>query len=286
LEEKDMKPRWEMVTCWKFDLATEEDSFEYFNEEAFIPGHIYRIHVSNGAPIIVEFKHFGCGYDHSMTKTYPRVLMCDGAADVHIKNITHIFAYNGDDDEDVPSESTKTADVSGFKDFVVTKHSYHVNERLKGVETLSGLFTDKMQINGELKITGFDRIGEDHVYGMRVKLPTGDEIFIPASDNPLFELNKCDHPSFKDDYTVFIEDESILSWNKDLVAGEFYIAVNKFAEKRPILIRSIHNDKIEHVDCYSRYNRDNCAYFVESIAYEMTIEDAKDYKFIPVKDVQ
>lgn len=279
-----MKPRWEMVTCWKYDLATEEDSFEYFNEEAFIPGHIYRIHVSNGAPIIVEFKHFGCGYDHSMTKTYPRMLMCDGAADVHIKNITHIFAYNGDDGEDAPSESTKPTDVSGFRDFVVKKHSYHVNEKLKGIEKVPRLSTDKMYINGELKINGFDIAihysSFTHTQCVRIELPTGDEVTIPASDHPSVETP--DVPNCP----VFIEDESELKWHKDLVAGEFYIMLNEFDDKKPILIKNIYTDKIEYVSWYSRYDRNNLTYFVEGITYELKIEDAKDRKFIPMKDVK
>ena len=174
----------------------------------------------------------------------------------------------------------ESVNVSQFKDFVVTKHSYHVNEKLKGVGTTPRLSTDKMYINGELKIVGIDRSSSPHTQYVRIELPTGDAISIPASDHPKVETS--DVPNCP----VFIEDESELNWNKDLATGEFYIMSDKFGAKNPILIRSIYNDKIEYMDCYSRYNRDNCAYFVESIAYEMTIEDAKDYKFIPVKDVQ
>jgi hypothetical protein len=214
--------------------------------------------------------------------------MCDGAADVHIKNITHIFAYNGDDDEDVPSESTKTADVSGFKDFVVSQHLYTVNEKLKDVETVSGIFTDKMQITGELKIAGFNRVGkEDYVHGMYVDLPTDDEIYISASDNPLFELNNCAHPSFKDNPTVFIEeDETELRWHEDLAPGDFYIMFNETGGKRVVLIKWIHDDKIEYVVFNSEYNQNTHKYYFKENTYELRIEYAKDYKFVPVNDIK
>ncbi len=279
-----MEQKWEILTDWKINLETEEDGFAYFNTKSFIPGKIYRIHRFSGLPVIVEFQKFGYRYNHDMSETYPRILICNETSDVQIDEITAICVYNIiNDDENPPSESTKTADVSGFKDFVVSKHSYHVNEKLKDVKTIPRLYTDKMYITGKSKIVGIDRSSSSHTQRtqyVRIELPTGDAISIPASDHPSVETS--DGPNFP----VFIEDESGLKWHKDLATGEFYIMLNKSGEKRPILIRSIYNDKIEYMDCYSRYSRDNCVYFVESIAYEMTIEDAKDYKFIPVKDVQ
>jgi hypothetical protein len=282
-----MEQKWEILTDWKINLETEEDRFEYFNKEAFIPGKIYRIHRFSGLPVIVEFQKFGYRYNHDMSETYPRILICNETSDVPIDEITAICVYNIiNDDENQPSESTKTADVSGFKDFVVSNHSYHVNKILNDIKPavlVSSLTSDKINISGELKITGIDITIHYssflHTQCVRIELPTGDEITIPASDHPWIESNGQNFP-------VFIEDESGLKWHKDLATGEFYIILTKSGEKRPILIRSIHNDEIEYVDCYSRYSRDNCVYFVESIAYEMTIEDAKDYKFIPVKDVQ
>jgi hypothetical protein len=279
-----MEQKWEILTDWKINLETEEDRFEYFNKEAFIPGKIYRIHRFSGLPVIVEFQKFGYRYNPDMSETYPRILICNETLDVPIDEITAICVYNIiNDDENPPSESTKTADVSGFKDFVVSNQSYHVNKNLKDIETVSVLSSDKINISGALKITGIDIMVDRYPcspsQGVRFELPTGDEITIPASDHPWVGSDQRNLP-------VFIEDRSELKWHKDLAAGEFYIMSDKFGVKNPILIRRIYNDKIEYMDCYSRYNRDNCAYFVESIAYEMTIKDAKDYKFIPVKDVQ
>lgn len=176
---------------------------------------------------------------------------------------------------------------SQFKDFVVSEHLYHVNEKLKDVETVSGIFTDKMQITGELKIAGFNRVGkEDHVRGIYVELPTGDDIYISASDNPLFELNKNDHPSFKDNPTVFIEeDESGLRWNKDLVPGDFYIMQNKFG-KTIILIKWIHVDTIEYVECNAEYIKNNLKYYVKETTRELKLGYAKGYKFVPVNDIK
>ena len=183
----------------------------------------------------------------------------------------------------------ESANLSQFKDFVVTKHSYHVNEKLKDVKTIPALFTDKMEIKGELKIVGIDRSSSSHTQHtqyVRIELPTGDAISIPASDNPMFGSNDYTNSAFNFNYPVFIEDKPELKWHKDLAAGEFYIMLNKFGEKKPMLIKSIHNDKIEHVVCCSRYDRNNLRYFVESVSYTLTIEDAKDRKFIPVKDVK
>lgn len=281
-----MKPRWEMLTGWKVNLETDEKSFEYFNKESLIPGHIYRVHVRNGVPMIIEFKQFGYRYDPTMTKLYPCMLICNKTPDILIDDITHIFVCNIDDDEDVSSESdesTKTTDVSGFKDFVVSNKSYHVNEKLNGVETVSRLSTDKMHISGELKITGIDIIVDNYPcsssQSMRVKLPTGDEITIPASDHPWVENSEGQN------FPVFIEDESELKWHKGLAAGEFYIMLNEFGDKKPILIKNIYTDKIEYVSWYSRYDRNNLTYFVEGIAYEPKIEDVKDRKFIAIRNI-
>ena len=280
-----MEQKWEILTDWKINLETEEDRFEYFNKDAFIPGKIYRIHRFSGLPVIVEFQKFGYRYNHDMSETYPRILICSETADVPIDEITAICVYNIiNDDENSSSESTKTADVSGFKDFIVTKHSYRVNEKLKDIKTVPRLSTDKMYINGELKIKGFDTTIDKfsflHTQCVLIELPTGDEISIPASDHPKVETS--DVPNCP----VFIEDTSELGWNKDLAAGEFYIMLNKFGEKKLMLIKRIYTDKIEHVLCCSRYDRNKLTYFVEAVSYTLTIEDAKDRKFIPIKDVQ
>jgi hypothetical protein len=168
--------------------------------------------------------------------------------------------------------------IPQFKDFVVTKHSYHVNEKLKGVGTIPRLSTDKMHINGELKIVGIDRSSSSHTQYVRIELPTGDAISIPASDHPRIEYNGCNFP-------VFIDDGPELRWNKDLVAGEFYIMLNRFGEKKLIFIKYIYNEKIEYASCTSRYDRNNSVYFVESIAHELMIVYAKDDKFISLKDL-
>ena len=288
-----MERKWEILTDWKINLETGENEFAYFNTKSFIPGQIYRIHRSTGLPVIVEFQKFGYRYNHDLSTTYPRILICDETADVPIDEITAICVYNiNNDDENVPSESTesmKTTDVSGFKDFIVTKHSYHVNEKLKGVETIPGLFTDKMEIKGELKIVGIDRSSSSHTQHTQyvcIELPTGDAISIPASDNPMFGSNDYTNSAFNFNYPVFIEDKQELKWHEDLASGGFYIMLNKFGEKKLILIKSIHNDKIEHVVCCSRYDRNKLAYFVEAVSYTLTIEDAKDCKFISVHDAQ
>ena len=132
-----MEQKWEILTDWKINLETEEDRYEYFNKDAFIPGKIYRIHRFSGLPVIVEFQKFGYRYNHDMSETYPRILICSETADVPIDEITAICVYNIiNDDENSSSESTKTADVSGFKDFIVTKHSYRVNEKLKDIQII------------------------------------------------------------------------------------------------------------------------------------------------------
>lgn len=280
-----MKSRWEILTGWKVDLETEEDRFEYFNTESFIPGQIYRIHVSNGVPVIVEFQQFGYRYNYNMTKLFPCILTCNNTPDIQIKEITDIFVHNideDDDDKDVSSESVKTTtDVSGFKDFVVNKHSYHVNEKLKDIETVSGVCSDKININGELKITGIDIVIDRYPCStsrsIRLELPTGDEITIPASYHPWIK-------SDQDSLPVFTK-EPELKWHEDLVAGEYYIVSTKVGMKQLVLIRSISIDKIEYDVCTSRYDKNNGAYVVETIAHELTIDYAVGYKFIPLKDI-
>jgi hypothetical protein len=251
-------------------LETEEDRFEYFNKDAFIPGKIYRIHRLDGLPVIIEFQNFGCRYNYSMTKTYPRVLISNKTQDINtpIEDITNIFVYRIANDED----------VSEFKDFVDSDQRYYVNTRLRGIATVSRLFTDKMNISGELKIKSFKK-AEDNTLCVSVELPTGDEITIPASDHPSVET--YDEPNC----SVFIEDGSELRWNKDLAAGEFYIMLNRFDEKKLILIKSIFNDKIEYASCVSRYDRNNCTYFVESVKHELMLTYATKCKFIPVNDI-
>jgi len=254
-------------------------------KKSFIPGQIYRIHRLDGLPVIIEFQNFGCRYNYSMTKTYPRVLISNKTQDINtpIEDITDIFVYRiADDDEDVQSESTKTADTSGFKDFVDSDQLYYVNTRLRGIATVTRLFTDKMNISGELKIKSFkkaeDNILCEYLKGVSVELPTGDEIFIPASDHPWIESDKHNYP-------MFIESNPELRWHKDLVAGAFYIMLNRFDEKKLILIKSIFNDKIEYASCVSRYDRNNCTYFVESVKHELMLAYATKCKFIPVNDI-
>jgi hypothetical protein len=180
----------------------------------------------------------------------------------------------------------ESVNISQFKDFVVSKHSYHVNEKLKDVETIPRLSTDKMYINGELKIKGFDTTIDKssflHTQCVRIELPTGDEITIPASDHPSVETS--DEPNCP----AFIEGEPELKWHKDLAAGYFYIMMNKLGKKQLVLIRCIYNSKIEYTVCTSRYSRAkyDCGYYIEAVTYGLKIEDAKDCKFIPVKDVQ
>ena len=164
--------------------------------------------------------------------------------------------------------------VSGFKDFVVVEQSYHVNEKLKDIKTIPMLSTDKMYINGELKIVGIDRFSSSHPQYVRIELPTGDAISIPASDHP-----------WTDNFPVFIEDESVLKWHKDLAVGEFYIMLNKSGKKELILIKSIYNERIEYTSCTSRHNRDKDDYFVETISNALMITCAVDYKFISLKDI-
>lgn len=281
-----MERKWKILTDWKINLETEENRFEYFNKESFIPGQIYRIHRFTGLPVIVEFQKFGYRYNHKMTTTYPCILICNETSDVPIDEITAICVYSIDD-ENVSvssiSESMKTIDVSGFKDFVVSSdNSYHVNEKLRGIQTVSLLYSDKINISGELKITGIDIIVDRYPrslrHGIRVELPTGDEITVSASDHPWIESNKYNYP-------VFIESESEIKWHKDLVAGEFYIMLNRFDEKKFILIRSISNDKIEYNSCTSRYDRNNGVYFVESLKHELMIAYATKCKFIPMNEL-
>ncbi len=172
--------------------------------------------------------------------------------------------------------------VSQFKDFVVNEHSYRVNEKLKDIETVSGVCSDKINISGELKIAGIDIVIDRYPcsisQSIRLELPTGDEITIPASYHPWIK-------SGQDSLPVFIESEPELSWHKDLVAGDFYIMLNRFGEKKLILIKYILNDKIEYNSCTSRCDRNNGVYFVESVKHELMIAYAKDYKFISLKDI-
>jgi hypothetical protein len=176
----------------------------------------------------------------------------------------------------------KQVNVSQFKDFVVSEPSYHVNEKLIGIQTVSGVCSDKINISGELKITGFGKTDDDspclHAQGMGVELPTGDEIFIPVSYHPWIK-------SDQDSFPVFIYDKHELRWNKDLVAGGFYIMLNRYGERELILIKSIiSNDKIEYISCDSRYN-DKCGYFVESVKHELMLVYATKCKFISLKDI-
>ena len=189
----------------------------------------------------------------------------------------------------------ESVNASQFKDFVVAKHSYHVNEELNDIKTISRLLTDKMHINGELKIIGIDiaidKFSFLHTQCVRIELPTGDEISIPVSDNPWVGFDEYTNPAFNRNYPVFIEDEDKLElkWHKDLAAGEFYIMMDKVGKKEIILIRSIYGDRIdsiiEYTSCTSRHNRDKGDYFVETVSNVLTLECAKDYKFIPMKDV-
>ena len=276
-----MELKWEILTNWKINLETEDDGFAYFNTESFIPGQIYRIHRSTGLPVIVEFQKLGYQYNRKMTETYPRILICNETADVSIDEITSICVHSIDDEDvsSVSTESTKTIDVYGFKDFAVNRQLYHVNEKLKEIETVSGLSSDKINIKGELTITGFNRIENGlRIQGVYIKLPTDDKVFIPAAYHPWIK-------SDQDSFPVFIEDESELKWHNDLVAGKFYIMFNRFGEQKLILIRHMSNDKIEYVSCNSRYNRNNSVYFVDSVVHELMIAYAKDYKFISLDEI-
>ena len=177
----------------------------------------------------------------------------------------------------------ESVNASQFKDFVINESSYHVNEKLRGIQTVSLLSSDKVNISGELKITGFGKTDDDssclHTQGICIELPTGDEIFISASDHPWIRSDNRNYPVF------IIDDKLKLRWNKDLVAGEFYIMLNRFGEKKLIFIKYIYNEKIEYVSCTSRYDRNNSVYFVESVAHELMIVYAKDDKFISLKDL-
>lgn len=280
-----MELKWEILTNWKINLETEDDGFAYFNTESFIPGQIYRIHRSTGLPVIVEFQKLGYQYNRKMTETYPRVLICNETADVSIDEITTICVHSVDDEDvsSVSTESTKTVDVYGFKDFAVNESSYHVNEKIRSIQTVSLLSSDKINISGELKITGFGKAMDDSkclcAQGICIELPTGDEIFISASDHPWIRSDKYNYPVF------IINDKLELRWNKDLVAGEFYIMLNRFGEKMLILIKSIYNEKIEYESYNSKYNEDTCKYFVKSVEHELMIVYAKDHKFISLKDL-
>lgn len=176
----------------------------------------------------------------------------------------------------------KTGDIVEFKDFVISDQHYYVNTKLRGITTVTRLFTDNMNISGELKIKSFKKADDntlcEHLKGASVELPTGDEIFIPVSDHPWIESDKHNYP-------MFIESNPELRWNKDLTAGEFYIMLNRFDEKKLILIKSIFTDKIEYASCVSRYDRNNCTYFVESVKHELMLAYATKCKFIPVNDL-
>lgn len=171
---------------------------------------------------------------------------------------------------------------SQFKDFVVSEHVCTVNEKLKDVDTVSKLATDNMHINGELKILGFDRVGkEGHVHGMYVELPTGDDIFVSASDHPWVETSDGQNSP------VFMEDEnkSELKWHKDLSPGDFYIMHNKFG-KTVILIKWIHDDTIEYVECNAEYIKNNLKYYVKETTRELKLGYAEGYKFVSVNDIK
>ena len=68
----------------------------------------------------------------------------------------------------------KTGDIVEFKDFVDSDRHYYVNTKLRGITTVTRLFTDKMNISCELKIKSFKKAEDntlcEHLKGVSVEL--------------------------------------------------------------------------------------------------------------------
>lgn len=167
--------------------------------------------------------------------------------------------------------------MMNIRDFVITKNTRcYINPAndlgLRKGDCIDNLTTLTMKISGKMYVVQLDPDKE-----LGILLPSKDFIYIPADDHPYVNVSNRDYPVFTS--------ENIIGWNKDLVVEEFYIAINNKGEKKVILISRINDADLEYILCTSRFDRNHYTYFVEPVASMLNIEDAKNWKFIPVNEI-